>query len=210
MLTLDQYEHIRIAHRVYDEAISAIARCTGHSRATIRKSLRASHQGDPIRQQQPYPVLGQFLSIIDGWLEEDQEQPRKQHCTAERVFQRLVSEHASEGSVSNVRTYVREAKLRLGLVRSKVFLPLQPDPGQEAEVDWGQAYAEIDGVIERLHYLCMRSKGSGKPSVRLYRCERQQALFDALMHAFLFFGGNCATTIIIPWQRIQSAIYSNE
>jgi hypothetical protein len=39
MLKSDQYEHIRIAHRVHSEAISDIARRTGHSRVTIRKAL---------------------------------------------------------------------------------------------------------------------------------------------------------------------------
>jgi transposase len=189
MLTLDQYEHIRIAHRVYGEGIRSIARRTGHSRITIRNILRGTYHGYPAREQQPYPVLGPYLPIIDGWLEHDKSQPRKQRHTAERVFQRLVREHDFPGSVSNVRKYVREAKLRLGLTHVAVFLPLEPDPGLEAEVDWGQAWAEIDGVMERLHYLCVRSKGSGKAFVRLYRCERQQALFDALMHAFLFFGG---------------------
>lgn len=189
MLKLNQYEHIRTAHRVYGEGIRAIARRTGHTRITIRKILNAGYEGYAAREQQPYPVLGPYLPIIDGWLENDKEQPRKQRHTAQRVFQRLVTEHDFQGSVSNVRKYVREAKLRLGLAQFKVFLPLDPDPGREAEVDWGQAIAEIDGVLERLHYLCVRSKGSGKPFVRLYRCERQQALFDALMHAFLFFGG---------------------
>jgi transposase len=174
---------------VYGEGIRAIARRTGHSRITIRKILNAPYQSYNAREQQPYPVLGPYLTIINGWLEKDKEQPRKQRHTAERVFHRLVTEHDFQGSDSNVRKYVREAKLRLGLSQAKVFLPLDPDPGLEAEVDWGQAFAEIDGVIERLHYLCVRSKGSGKPFVRLYRCERQQALFDALMHAFLFFGG---------------------
>jgi transposase len=189
MLTLDQYEHIRIAHRVYGEPISAIARRTGHSRITIRKVLGGTHQGYHERDRQPFPVLGPYLSIINGWLEKDKDQPHKQRHTAERVYQRLLTEHDFHGSVSNVRKYVREAKLRLGLTQYKVFLPLLPDLGLEAEVDWGQAYAEIDGVIELLHYLCVRSKGSGKPFIRFYRCERQQALFDALTHAFLFFGG---------------------
>lgn len=88
-----------------------------------------------------------------------------------------------------MRRYVREAKVRLGLSTCKVFVPLEPELGREAEVDWGTAYAVIAGEVERLKYLSMRSKGSGKPFVRLYRCERQQALFDALMSGFEFFGG---------------------
>lgn len=189
MLTLDQNEHIRTAHRQYGESISSIARRTGHSRVTIRKALNTPYAGYTPRKQQPYPVLGPFLSIIDDWLTKDKEQPRKQRHTAERIFQRLVAEHGFAGSASNVRKYVREAKLKLGLTPGTVFLPLEPDPGREAEVDWGQASVRIAGEVERLHYFCMRSKGSGMPFVRLYRGERQQALFDALMHAFLFFGG---------------------
>ncbi|MBE0644129.1 MAG: IS21 family transposase [Bacteroidetes bacterium] len=186
---MDQYELIRIAHRTYGEGVKALARRTGHSRNTIRKALRGPYPGYQPRATQPYPILGPFLSMIDRWLEQDKDQPRKQRHMAERVFQRLVAKHAYTGCVSTVRKYVREAKLKLGLTACKVFLPLQPDPSREAEADWGQAYAEINGVLERLHYFCMRSKGSGKPFVRLYRCERQQALFDAMMHAFLFFGG---------------------
>lgn len=189
MLKMDQYEMMRTAHRVYDEGIKEIARRTGHARNTVRKAVRQQFAGYTPRATQPYPVLGPYLPIIDGWLEKDREQPRKQRHTAERIFQRLVAEHGYTGCVSTVRKYVREAKQKLGLTQSKVFLPLEPDPGREAEVDWGQAHAKIAGEIERLHYFCMRSKGSGKPFVRFYRGERQQALFDALMHAFLFFAG---------------------
>ncbi len=40
MLTVDQYEYIRIAHRVYDKGIREITREMGHSRNTIRKVLK--------------------------------------------------------------------------------------------------------------------------------------------------------------------------
>ena len=39
MLMVDQYEYIRIAHRVYGKKIREIARETGHSRNTIKKAL---------------------------------------------------------------------------------------------------------------------------------------------------------------------------
>jgi transposase len=204
MLKMDQYEQIRTSHRVYGEGIKAIARRTGHSRNTVRKALRKSFQSYQRRATQPYPVLGPYLPIIDGWLKHDKDQPRKQRHTAERIFQRLVTEHGYVGCVSTVRKYVREAKVHFGLARCNVFIPLEPDPGREAEVDWGQAIAEIDGVLERLHYLCVRSKGSGKPFVRFYRCERQQALFDALMHAFLFFGG---VFRILIFDNLKTAVY---
>ncbi|MBE0599873.1 MAG: IS21 family transposase [Burkholderiaceae bacterium] len=189
MLRMDQYEHIRTAHRVYGQSISDIARTTGHSRNTIRKALSGQYSGYAPRQQQPYPVLGPYMDIVDGWLRSDQDQPPKQRHTAERIFQRLVAEHGYAGSASNIRKYVREAKERLGIALSKAFLPLEPDLGKEAEVDWGTATVVLQGQPVRAKFFCMRSKASGKPFVRLYPCERQQAFFDALMCAFAFYGG---------------------
>ena len=39
MLTVDQYEYIRIAYRVYGKTIRKIAKETGHSKNTVRKVL---------------------------------------------------------------------------------------------------------------------------------------------------------------------------
>ena len=65
--------------------------------------------------QQPYPVLGPYLQVIDQWLEEDKERPKKQRHTARRIYDRLVREHGFTGGDSTVRHYVRKAKMRLGV-----------------------------------------------------------------------------------------------
>ncbi len=39
MLTVDQYEYIRLSHRVYGKTIRAIARETGHSRPYRNQDL---------------------------------------------------------------------------------------------------------------------------------------------------------------------------
>ncbi len=189
MLKVDQYELIRTSHRVYQKDISEISRETGHSRNTIKKALRGEPWGYKQRFRQPYPVLGSYLEIIDQWLENDKKNPKKQRHTARRVYNRLVSEHGYGGAESTVRKYVREAKVRLCLNAPAVFIPLAPDSGVEAEVDWGSATAIIGDETRQLKFFCMRSKYSGKHFVRFYPCERQQAFFDAHIHAFLFFGG---------------------
>ncbi|MBU8847938.1 MAG: IS21 family transposase, partial [Desulfobacterales bacterium] len=71
----------------------------------------------------------------------------------------------------------------------QVFIPLDPPVGQEAEVDWGRCTAILGGIKTVLKFFCMRSKFSGKHFVRCYPCERQQALFDAHIQAFSYFGG---------------------
>lgn len=190
MLKVDQYEYVRTARRVYGKSVSEIARETGHSRNTVKKVLRGEHRGYAAREKQAYPVLGPYLEIIDDWLEKDKlvKDPKQRH-TAIRVYARLVREHGFEGSASNVRKYVRGAKKRLGLKTSEVFIPLEPEPGTEAEVDWGNAIVLLDGAAVRVKSFCMRSKSSGKPFVRLYPCERQQAFLDGLARGFEFFGG---------------------
>lgn len=189
MLKVDQYELIRTARRVYKKDISEISRETGHSRNTIKKALRGEPWGYKQRSSQPYPVLGSHLATIDGWLENDKKSPKKQRHTARRVYNRLALEYGYKGAESTVRKYVREAKVRLGLNGPAAFIPLDPESGVEAEVDWGSATAIIGGETRRLKFFCMRSKYSGKHFVRFYACERQQAFFDAHIHAFLFFGG---------------------
>ncbi len=190
MLEMDQYEFMRIAHRVYGKSIGELIQATGHSRNTVRKALRGEPWGYKERQHQPFPILGQYLEHIDSWLEQDKGQPKKQRHTSRRVYNRLRSEHGYRGSESTVRRYVRFARIKLGLDPSnKVYIPCDPEVGREAEVDWGTAIAILSGESVRLKYFCMRSKYSGKHFVRFYPCERQQAFFDGHIQAFLFFGG---------------------
>ena len=189
MLRMDQYEHVRTANRVYGHSISKISRDTGHSRNTIKKVLRGEKQNYTPRKTQPQPVIGEFSHFIEQWLLNDKEQPKKQRHTARRIYHRLVSEYGFTGSESNIRRHVREVKACLGMGQIKAFIPLAPDLGQEAEIDWGTATIKLDGQPTKVKMFCMRSKGSGKSFVRLYPCERQQAFFDGMMQGFAFFGG---------------------
>jgi transposase len=186
---MDHYELIRTAHRVYGKNISEIVRETGHARNTVKKALRGEFSGYTARQSQSSPALGPYLAIIDDWLQQDTMQPKKQRHTAHRIYERLVEEHDYSGSEPTVRRYVREAKARLGVNGAAAFIPLEPDVGREAEVDWGTAVAIISGERQQIKLFCLRSKFSGKHFVRCYPCERQQAFFDAHLHAFEFFGG---------------------
>ena len=189
MLKVKQYEFIRTGYRVYGLSISEIARQTGHSRKTVRKMLQKEHPDYSCRETQPMPALGSFAEIIDRWLEQDKKQPRKQRHTARRVYHRLVKEHGFKGSEPAVRRYVRQAKTRLGLDGQKAYVPGEPDPGLEAEVDWGDFKAYIAGKPTSLKLFCMRSKHSGKSFVRAYPVERQQVLIDGHIRGFAFFGG---------------------
>jgi len=146
MLKVDQYNYIRMAYRVYGKTIKQIAKETGHSRNTIRKAVREEYHGYKPRTTQSYPVLGPYLPIIDRWLTDDKDRPKKQRHTAVRVYRRLKQEHGFQGAEITVRKYVREAKLRLGVSQSPVCIPSDPPIGSEAEVDWGRCVALLGGI----------------------------------------------------------------
>lgn len=116
---------------------------------------------------------------------------------------RLVEEQGYTGSKVTVRRYVRQVKAKEAIEANSAFLILEPECGQEAEADWGRALAIIEGVRVPFHFFCMRSKFSGKVFIRAYPCEKQQAFFDAHVHAFNFFGGIFPTII---YDNLTSAV----
>ncbi len=200
---MDQYEFIRTAHRIYGKNISELSRMTGHCRNTVKKAIRGEAWKYRDREHQAFPVLGSYLELINEWLSNDKEQSKKQRHTARRIYNRLVTEHGYTGGESTVRQYVRRAKAILGIESPGVFIPCDPEAGFEAEVDWGTATAIIGGNRVQVKFFCMRSKYSGKHFVRAYLCERQQAFFDAHIHAFQFF---CGIFPVLIYDNLTTAV----
>jgi transposase len=110
MIKINQWENIKTAYEVYGKKIREIARETGHSRNTIKKVLKKEYTGYSKRREQPYPVLGPYLKIIDSWLEEDKDKLKKQWHTGVRIYNRLRAEKGYSGSISTVLHYVKKAR----------------------------------------------------------------------------------------------------
>jgi hypothetical protein len=64
-----------------------------------------------------------------------------------------------------------------------------PGPGQEGQVDWYEAWAELGGEQVKLQVFSLRSMASGAAFHRAYQRATQQAFLDAHEHAFHYFGG---------------------
>jgi len=186
MLTVDEYYEIR--RLVKREGLSQreVARRLGRSRKTVRKALKHSVPPGYRRSQEPLrPVVDGVRGIIDAWLEDDRRRHRKQRHTAKRIWQRLREEYAFTGSYSSVKRYVAYRVATGG----EVFIPLEFGPGEEAQFDWGEADAVINGVERRVFLFCVRSCYSGACYVRAYETEKQEAFLDGHVRCFEFFGG---------------------
>jgi len=186
---MEQYELIRTAYYRYGKSIRQIAQEFGHHRKTIRRAIKGMEPRYRRQKRINAAVMDPVEGIIDEWLQEDRRQPKKQRHTAQRVYDRLVTEYGFKGASSTVRRWVRKRKADLGIDQKEAMIPLCPEIGKEAEVDWGTAKIVLDGAEKSVKIFCMRSRYSGKIFVQAYPHERQEMFFNGHIRAFAYFGG---------------------
>ena len=181
---MELYRKVRLACR---DGMSerAAARHFGVSRQSVRKMLQFSvppgyRRTAPVRR----PKLDEFTGLIEQWLEDDRRHGyRKQRHTAKRIFERLRDEHGFTGGYTIVKDYVREHRRH----RREMFVPLTHPPGH-AQADFGEAWAVIAGVKQKVHFFAFDLPQSDASYVRAYRAATAEAWVDGHVHAFSFFG----------------------
>jgi transposase len=202
MKTVEDYEQIRRAYFVEELSIREIRRRLGYSRETIRKAIaNPAPQSYRLTKAREAPVLGPYQQRIIELLDESDRLPRKQRYTAHKVYEILVSEgyQGSEGSVHN---YVsRQRKKRK---RRQAYLPLEFDPGQDAQVDWGEAEVELAGERIKVQLFVMRLNYSRVRFVMAFPFQKQEAFFEGHIQAFHFFGGIPRR---IVYDNLKTAVY---
>jgi hypothetical protein len=77
-----------------------------------------------------------------------------------------------------VREYVERRRRELGLAVHEKFVPQTYSWGVEAQVDWYEAYADLDGERVKFYVFSMRSTASGAAFHRAYPCATQQAFLE--------------------------------
>jgi transposase len=150
------------------------------------------------------PKLGMAIPFIDAILDADRKAPRKQRHTAHRIWTRLCRE-MPEAAVaeSTVRRYVREKKAAMGLLGRETFVPQSYVLGVEAQVDWYEGWAELDGESRKTYLFCLRSMSSGGAFHQAYPHANQQAFLEAHELAFAHFGG---VFRVLRYDNLKSAV----
>lgn len=189
MIKMDMYEYIRFAHIKLGKSINSIHKETKKARETIRKAIKGIEPRYRLSKPKRKPVMGPYIEIIAKWIEEDKAVPVKQRHTAKKIYDRLVEEYEFKGSERTVRGTVREIKEDLGVISNESFIPSDPEKREGGEVDWGEAYVDINGSREKVYMFCMRAKSSGKIFVKLYPTMVQECFFNGHIEAFAYYGG---------------------
>ena len=83
-----------------------------------------------------------------------------------------------------VPSYVRERKRESGWSTRATSAPQSYAPGQEGQIDWYQAWAELNCEQVKLQVFPLRSMMSGAAFRRAYHRVTQQAFFEGHERAF--------------------------
>jgi transposase len=187
MISVEKREQIRRAYFIENKTMRAIAKELHCSRDTIKKAI-ASPEGEPytLTKERPAPVLGPYTARIDELLAESERMPRKQRYTGHKIYE-LIKADGYTGSESGVRRYIGQRRREKR--RPKVYLPLEFDPGRDAQGDWGEAVAIIAGKRVIVQVFMLRLNYSRKLFARAYPTQKQECFLDAHVQAFHHFGG---------------------
>jgi transposase len=202
MLPVDERERIRRAYYVEHKPKRQIARELGHARITVDKALEeGAPAGYHLSQPRSAPVLGPVKAQVDAWLVENETLPRKQRYTSHVIFKKLQAERGFSGGESTIRGYISRERQRQR--RPEVFLPLEFDPGQDAQVDWGEAEVELAGERVTVQLFVLRLCYSRRLFVMAFPTQKQESFFEGHVQAFHVFGGVPHT---LSYDNLRSAV----
>jgi len=187
------YQFIRRLVLDHKMSVREVARMFHLSRRTIRAALAWDSSEDVFKYQRRQPPVrpktGTCIAIIDEWLRADLEVHRKQQHTAKRIWERLREEYGADVAESTIRQVVAQRRAAIAPRAKQAFLMLTFNPGDLAQVDWGEAQVEIDGVMTKVYLFCMRLGYSTAPFLMAFPSMRIECFMTGLIAAFRYFGG---------------------
>ncbi len=126
-----------------------------------------------------------FQSVIQAGLDAG--------LSAQRIYQDLVSEQKFVGSYDSVKRFVRQ----LDAAHPLPFRRMESEPGQEAQVDFGQgAWVVEEGRRRRPHVLRVVLSYSRKGYSEVFWRQTTENFIRGLENAFRHFGGVTRTLVI--------------
>ena len=187
MITVETREQIRRAYFHENKTIRQIARELRCSRTSVQKAIRSAEPAAyTLQVPRPAPVLGPYKPVIEQLLAENERMPRKQRYTGHKIFE-LLQAQGYAGSEPSVRRYV--AQCRQQGQRRAVYLPLEFDPGSDAQVDWGEGLVILAEEPSTVQLFVMRLCYSRRTFVMAFPSQRQEAFFEGHVRAFAHVQG---------------------
>jgi len=202
MLKVEQIERIRRAYYVEEKSMRTIAKELGHSRETVKKAVESAEPRQyRLTKEREAPKLGRYKKRIKELVAENERLPRKQRYTWKKIYD-VIEKEGYKGSGSNVRHYL--AQINWKKKGPKVFLPLEYDPGTDAQVDWGEAQVIMKGAEITVQLFIMRLSYSRRPFVMAFPNQKQEAFLLGHVKAFEHYGG---VPQRLTYDNLKAAVY---
>lgn len=189
-IEMDIYSQIR---HLYEEGESqrSIARRLGISRQTVKKYCEGNTHPE-VRKS--YTRLNNVITddvktfILSCFQQDREEKLSKQRHTAKRIYDRLVAEKGFKGSYSTVREAVRQIRVE-HTIPPQADLPLEYDPGDAIQIDWGEATVYLDNKKTKINFFCGRLCYSCDIFVQAFYSQNLESFLEAQQRMFDYFKG---------------------
>ena len=183
IIDVDFYGKIRHMYVQQKMSQRAIARELGISRNTVKKYCQGDYvpwERKPYKRE-PSLVTEEIRDFIHQCFDHDEEEdlPKQSH-TARQIHKRLVKEKGFTGAESTIRRIVREMRPP----KREAFVPLEFDPGEAAQVDWGEATVYIKGDRVKIQLFCYRLCYSADIFVKAFHRQNQESFLEGHVEAF--------------------------
>ena len=177
MISYETYCKIHHDAQQQGLTVAQIARKMGLDPKTVAKWLQAN-SFTPRQATARRSKLDPFKTQIVRWLE-------SHDYSATQIFQRL-NENGYEGGYSIVKAYVRMVRP----VHQPAFLTLAFEPGECAQVDWGEyGSVKVGSTRRRLSFFVMVLCDSRLMYVEFTVSQTMEHFLACHQNAFQFFGG---------------------
>ena len=188
IIDVDLYGQIR--HMFIQQGMTqrAISRALGISRNTVKKYCDGDHVpwNRKLYERTSSVVTEEVRAFIQECLAEDEaEGLKKQSHTARRIYHRLKHEKRFTGGESTIRNIVNEMRPK----HKEAFMPLEFDPGEAAQVDWGEATVYFRGKKAKVQLFCYRPCYSADIFVKAFYRQNQESFLEGHTDAFTHFNG---------------------
>lgn len=192
-MTIDTntYKMIRKLYTVEGLSQRHIAKMLNVSRKTVRKYCLGSVLPGIRKDYKPEKsALRQAIEReVTKIINEHKDAPSKQKLNAKIIWQMLF-ETGFEVGESTVRKYIHELRLE----KPEIFVPLDFEPGEVMEVDWGDAYVYLNNAKTRISIFCAVLPYSYGIFAAVFPDKTNASFFTGHVMAFEYFGGvplNC-------------------
>lgn len=189
----ERWEEIHRMHQA-KMSVSAIARQLQLDRKTVRHWLRQPNWVPYQREASGETVLSPHYQ----WLVQRAPQVRY----SARILYQELRQRGYEGSYDTVKLAVRPLRADASLA-SLTQQRFETAPGQQAQVDWGEAKVRFATGITTVHIFVMTLGYSRRAYTEGYDNERMQSLLSAHERAFAHFGGCCAELL---YDRMRTVV----